>query len=302
MAIFRVVSLVFAALIVAASSLLAQVSRTWLPNIGDQFLCAVSYSCPCGIDQSFSENDTILFVIAGKSDSSISIDNKVIAGHYYHFVPVPNPHDTSSLIYFPSSSNLIFESNNIKSSISTGYVRPPSDSLYTFLLKNDSIAFRNGDTIHTVWFATEPINYQGSGPWHSAVMNFSPELGWFVSMQGCNAQLDLQTALDYENWYVNLISATKVERGVESYPSASAVSFLKYQSNLLEFNYYGTANGHSICRLLDPLGRPIQSWQMPIESGERQIALNVADVPSGVYFLRVSGDGIDEVKKVAIVH
>jgi hypothetical protein len=52
-------------------------------------------------------------------------------------------------------------------------------------------------------------------------------------------------------------------------------------------------------RRCDP---PIRSWQMPVETGERRITLNVADVPSGVYFLRVTAGAVEEVKGVCIAH
>ena len=54
--------------------------------------------------------------------------------------------------------------------------------------------------------------------------------------------------------------------------------------------------------LIDPLGRPIHSWPLEVSAGETQVHLNVADVPSGVYFLRVSAAGMEEVRKVVIVH
>ena len=50
------------------------------------------------------------------------------------------------------------------------------------------------------------------------------------------------------------------------------------------------------------LGRSIRSWQLEVAAGESQVHLNVADVPSGVYFLRVSGTGVEEVKRVCIAH
>jgi hypothetical protein len=54
--------------------------------------------------------------------------------------------------------------------------------------------------------------------------------------------------------------------------------------------------------LLDALGRPVRSWQLAATDGPREITLNVSDAPSGVYFLRLQGDGVDEVKRVAIIH
>ncbi|MDP4198014.1 MAG: hypothetical protein Q8922_01135 [Bacteroidota bacterium] len=38
------------------------------------------------------------------------------------------------------------------------------------------------------------------------------------------------------------------------------------------------------------------------DPGPRQITLNVADVPSGMYFLRLSAPGIEQVQKVCIAH
>ncbi len=55
-------------------------------------------------------------------------------------------------------------------------------------------------------------------------------------------------------------------------------------------------------QLLDPLARPIRAWSLDVAAGESQVHLNVADVPSGVYFLRVSAAGMEEVRKVVIAH
>ena len=53
---------------------------------------------------------------------------------------------------------------------------------------------------------------------------------------------------------------------------------------------------------LDPIGRTVRSLQLPVDAGSQQISLNVADVPSGVYFLRISAPGVEEMRKVVIVH
>ena len=95
---------------------------------------------------------------------------------------------------------------------------------------------------------------------------------------------------------MSLIAADKANSGVQSenHPGLQVFS----NGGLLQL-----ANMEaSAIALTDLVGRTIRTWQFPRFDVPREITLNVADVPSGVYFLRVTGGGVDEVKKVCITH
>ena len=61
-------------------------------------------------------------------------------------------------------------------------------------------------------------------------------------------------------------------------------------------------NSATAVQLVDPLGRIVRAWEIPIGAGDEHVTVNVADVASGVYFLRVSAAGMEEVRKVVILH
>jgi hypothetical protein len=131
--------------------------------------------------------------------------------------------------------------------------------------------------------------------------SYSPDLRWFyswsngydnVNYEGSGAEGD-ENITHY--WLMSASQAIVLSKDrTDSYLNVRTDGkFITLSISSSKPNFY---------ILLDPLGRPVRSWQMPVEAGERRITLNVADVPSGVYFLRVSGGGVDEVKRVCITH
>jgi hypothetical protein len=132
----------------------------------------------------------------------------------------------------------------------------------------------------------------------SQVAVYSPDLRWFLYRSDASSSYpNIGVWSDY-NSSTTLLSANLSR--VDDSPSDAPEFLVQYQGTSLQI-LLDTWEPLALA-LLDPLGRSVRSWQVPVDSGERQITLNIADVPSGMYFLRVSGTGIDEVKKVAISH
>ncbi len=303
--------LVFGSLALAmlGTPLRAQDLRQWMPNVGDRFLCAFEYYCPCGEDQELFGSDTVLFtVIAEESLDSLHSDvivtkNEDIASHFRHSGQIPSPSDTVNPTHFSDTSYIAFEPPSIlQSSITTGTLAP-HDSMWAYVLNvgNDTTAMYQGDTLSSVLLATAPANYGNPSPWYDSWMNFVPALGWFADLGGRNMQADPATALDQENWSGELILYSKPLRSVAP-NSIDAGIIVSQAPGWLNLKFPASFSERFSTTLLDPLGRAIRSWQMPVEAGGREITLNVADVPSGVYFLRISGAGIQELKKVWIAH
>ncbi|MFI5202663.1 MAG: T9SS type A sorting domain-containing protein, partial [Candidatus Kapaibacterium sp.] len=136
------------------------------------------------------------------------------------------------------------------------------------------------------------ISYTGS---YGSGAVFLPTLGWFLSLAGYESNGPCFWTCIEEQWTMSLISASKVHSSVQS-ESRSNILLLT-NSRLLQLVNFEASN----ITLMDLLGRVVNAWQFP-GSGSRDVTLNVADVPSGIYFLRVSGSGMDKVKKVCIAH
>jgi len=214
--------------------------------------------------------------------------------------------DTSTVdpVHFAVTSYIAFESpNTIQSSITIGTIAP-HDSMwaYSLTIQHDTNANYQNDTFSSVWLATTPSDYKKPSPWHDSWMNFVPSIGWFASIGGQNLQTDPSIVLDQEDWSGELILYSKPLRGVLSNIANGAGIAVSQSTNLISINLSSSVSEKFSFSLLDLLGRPIRSWQLPVDAGERQISLNVADVPSGVYFLRISAPGVEEMRKVVIVH
>jgi hypothetical protein len=128
---------------------------------------------------------------------------------------------------------------------------------------------------------------------------FLSRLGWFYSLRASQGGSCCTMGADPHTWSMTLLAATKIDASV---PLSECGAFNAAQDGrLLRISIYKFDSERDLT-LLDPLGRPVRSWQLTASDGPREITLNVADVPSGVYFLRLSGNGVDEVRRVAIVH
>jgi hypothetical protein len=131
---------------------------------------------------------------------------------------------------------------------------------------------------------------------------YSPQIRWFTyldnSTDGIHGPSDL-TIDEFES--ESLLVASSL--GVNASPALENNDFTVYvNGGLLHVSFLNVASDQISFGLMDPLGRPVRSWQLAANDGPREISLNVADVPSGVYFLRLRGGGLDEVKRVAIIH
>jgi hypothetical protein len=134
--------------------------------------------------------------------------------------------------------------------------------------------------------------------------SFSPDLGWYYEGSQFDGAWTLPAPgkgpqkLDghscRENRYRLLFAETPMKRVEIEQLSKERVWFDGF--NLIAQGFQNIKT----LKILDPLGRPVRSWQLAASDGPREITLNVADVPSGVYFLRLQGGGVDEVRKVLI--
>ncbi len=135
---------------------------------------------------------------------------------------------------------------------------------------------------------------------------YSPDLRWFVSRSFS------ESGYSHPKWGGNisgsdtLVAAitSRFDMSVDKAHPLSRVGSIKVSGDgkLINAEIMLANSLHAKLMLLDPLGRPIRSWALDVAAGESQVHLNVADVPSGVYFLRVSAPGLEDVKKVCIVH
>ena len=132
---------------------------------------------------------------------------------------------------------------------------------------------------------------------------YSPTLRWFYSFDG--KRTDNQYT--HDTWHYSLLTAQVASAGV-ALPASTYIKSQPIQASV-------TSNGKSVdvdislltrdeleVVLLDPLARPIRSWSLDAQAGESEVHLNVADVPSGVYFLKLSAPGVEDVRKVVIAH
>jgi hypothetical protein len=131
--------------------------------------------------------------------------------------------------------------------------------------------------------------------------SYSPELRWFVSRSRSVGTPSYTS--DYSIWKEDRSLVTVFTAGVAK-PTTNGKENLRVSEapNSLTLHLLCLQVPNFMISLLDPLGRPIRSWQLAASDGPREITLNVADVPSGVYFVRLQGGGVDEVKRVAIIH
>ncbi|HZK76389.1 MAG TPA: hypothetical protein VFD13_05715 [Candidatus Kapabacteria bacterium] len=176
---------------------------------------------------------------------------------------------------------------------------------YDFSIASDTeIAFDS--TLLNAYFSqydTTTAQQNGLSDYLGSIAIYSPQLRWFCFFSSSDNEPPPDETYTGTSGNSTLLFASNFQSKVDELPLNSPVDVTVDQTgNLLSLMLWRSGWEHSSISLLDPLGRSIRSWQLPVGAGERQITLNIADVPSGVYFLRVSGEGIDEVKKVCITH
>jgi hypothetical protein len=296
-AALRVVSLVLAVLS-GAVNLSAQSFPNLKPDIGDKFICQIQESCNCG-DWKCEGMDTISFEITEVSSTIDSLHTNVVVAstkalglHMASYVWGGMGWDVNPVSHtYPDSTLLSFEPKNV---IQTTF-RAGASADWSALWAS-KIPFER-DT--TILFQGSTIN--GSKSTNMTAI-YLPSIGWFFSLAGGQGDKNIccPGMAGYERWSMSLIGAIKIHSTVAT--TSKSELGLMISDGLLTLSSKAVSSGTCSIGLLDPLGRPVHSWQMPVEAGERRITLNVADVPSGVCFLRVSGGGVDEVKRVAIIH
>ena len=253
----------------------------WKPSVGDKFICSVSHHTDCG-DYKCDGLDTVMFEIIDTANNAVSEPSAVAAA-----TTAIGVHLTSYAWGFGwDSSSVSAHYKNTTYMASQG-----QRSIETSFLGYDS-----GWTAISVPKDTSVI-FQGRS--YAAVASnssdfFVPALGWFFSLRGYERPCLSDCIVQY--WTMSLISASKTKSSVQADPQSNA--YLLSGGSLLQLVNVEASN----ITLSDLLGRPIHSWQLPIEAGPRQITLNVADVPSGIYFLKLTAPEVEEVRKVVITH
>jgi hypothetical protein len=285
-------ALLVSAMILIASLAHAQNISSWKPNVGDRFICQVIELCNCG-DWKCDGIDTLIFDIVSTSYRADNIHQNVVlavtnaqARHLASYVWGRGGWSVTSLFaQYPDTTLISFDSTNTILTTFRAGASAEVSSKWTnsFPFVRDTSVVFEGESISAAKASYYDI--------------FLPSLGWFYSMDG--GQVDRNICCPgiatFESWVMQLISVEKVERSASSdqEPTFSLTS----KNGLLELN-----TSTSLISILDLVGRPIRSWQLAASDGPHEIMLNVSDVPNGVYFLRLQGNGVDEVKRVAIIH
>ncbi len=289
------------ALVVLASPLRAQDLRKWMPNVGDQFVYdevwASSGQNGSGSQpHSSSGHDTLTMEI-------VKNDSLFIGDTTWHVVIVKDSdygakQSSQQSFYF----HLGHDSNSTHS-LMIDEVEPITRHpfAYDFSDSRDSQTEYGSKQITAYRFDSsigiDGLIQQGID---SEVAVYSPELRWFLYRYD-----EFSSYPNFGVWGDNSDEQTMLSAAlsrVDESPPGASMFFVQYHGTSLQIWLHTDTRKPLALSLLDLLGRPIRSWQLPVDAGERQITLNVADVPSGVYFIRISGGGIDEVKKVCIMH
>ena len=256
----------------------------WKPSVGDKFFMHVEYSSLWGTHTltQGSGIDTLLVE---------SVDSNVDTEHRNALVLLVNSNH-KEVIYFDSSQS---PSVGPYPFVISG---TPYRKSFDFALSRDT-QFVADDSIR--YSAVEVHEYDTSGGVTSSDdMIYSPGLRWIVSYDFFRGYPLSSGGLRWEYGGQTLMAAaTRMNSGVKRVAADENKYAIPMRGGFISLPILDNIDE---LLLFDPLGRTVRSWQLPAESGPREITLNVADLPSGVYFLRISSPGADEVKKVAIVH
>ncbi len=283
--------LLFGSLLLLAPILRAQDLRQWMPKVGDQFVYdRVLIKWPPWV------HDTIRVIVDSVvlSGDSASQYQVFTHGSYYPGFSGNPPYSFSQ--GDSAGSQFPF----------TVSARPflvnPGDTMVRFdFSKGSLLAYQYGGKNITVVTASSgfdarpgtssPNTYHGS-------LWYSKEIKWFVADSG---YWDNAPADETLNWSRTLISAWNLAVN-SSQPSSNTVIRISQSNGLLTIDLALTSSSKTSLQLLDILGRPVRAWAMEVAAGESRITLNNADVPSGVYFLKLTAPGVEEVRRVCIAH
>ena len=297
-------ALFVSAMMVVASVANAQVDSMakWKPKVGDKFVYHHTYSGPDasgGHAHPRQTDDTVIVLIMDNNATIDSTVNEVVVARwgdetkYFQF--------QSTLNARQSDHQMIVHCNETGSLMSS----PTGKFDYSFDYSQDTSSYK-------IVFEGNLISVYGSSWWFSdgiyergrIDLNYSPELKWFCF--GGGIVIGGDPGSDWmETWSDTLIAAVSVQADAPNIfrdDNAHAEILASISSSFLGIDIRLQSNEVLELTLLDPLARPIRSWSLDVASGESQVHLNVADVPSGVYFLKFSAPGVEEVRKVVIVH
>ncbi len=304
MVYLRVALLISLALAASSLSVRAQDPLAkWKPSVGDKFMYSYENGYVGGRDgrirDSSYQRDTLIVEIL-KTDTTIdSLHHFVVAAQYSHRSGSTYFDSSEQLFYFhtgkdsSSAHSLAIDNNPV-------FHHAPWEFDYDFSTSRDSqitlgarqlTAYSFDSTAHVPFAVNDVTNQE--------IAVYSPELRWFVYSSSYTSGY-----WTFHEWSTDSSSSTLLSAStlIVDDPKTTTDFIVSLTESSLSFRLPKIDVREQSISLLDLLGRPIRSWQMPMEAGERCITLNVADVPNGVYFLRVSAEGVDEIKKVCIAH
>jgi hypothetical protein len=257
----------------------------WKPNVGDKFTYYHQQSWSDGAEGNRNTghgSDTVVMEVV-RTDTVIMEVNQTdtsVDTVYRSAVPVEGA--PKRYFYFAAGRDTM--SSHSFGIMSIPFNPDQGDFRFDFSRSADSeivvgsnhlTAYRDAETRPYMWLASL-----------SQKALYSPELRWFL-------YLDNSTYGNvYAHYWVDdyssytLIAASTL--GVATSTTDNGFAHWS-RGTLLHLILAESIVDQKSMSLLDPLGRPVRSWQLAASDGPREISLNVADVPSGVYFLRLQG-------------
>ncbi|SRR5581483_4476649 len=280
----------------------AQNLRQWMPNVGDRFVYlqhsfTIDYvhGYPNGpgedmIDTIFTE------IVSIDSNYDLAHQHLVVEKQYHSFFL-----DTVTMFYNFFVGQNAGSVHPFDITVYDGFCTYCSEIGYDFSRATDTEVTFDSEILTAYIFLHDSITNQGGpiGLFRSTAV-YSPQLHWFYSFSDSSNEPTPDYSYAAGSNKTSLLYASTFPSKVEERSIMASLDLTNQTGNLLRVTLQKSDREPSRIILLDPVGRPIRSWQMPVGAGERQLTLNVANVPSGIYFLRVSGTGFDEVKKVMI--
>jgi hypothetical protein len=290
------------------SPLHAQDLRQWMPNVGDKFIYLehsdeIEYWHGVQNGFIFSSIDTLYMEI-------VSIDSNYDSTHA-HVVVVREfgvgqylRSDTTTVFYYFHAGSDSGSLHPFATTVGNSFCSSCNDDNYDFSIAADTEITFGANQLSAFSFQYDSIvNSGGTFGSISSSAIYSPQLHWFCYLISSDNEPPPDETYTESSDTISLLYASNFQSKVEELPTDGTHEVIVNQSgNLLNLTLGSSGWEPSAISLLDLLGRPIRSWLVPVDAGERQISLNVADVQSGVYFLQVSAPGVEEMRKLVIVH
>ena len=273
----------------------------WKPSVGDKFVYYETWEdgsywhgAPYSVT---SGNDTLTMKILN-TDSAYS-------DSFQHVVTVQNSSAqrkiiNKSLYYYHPGKNL---SSAHPFAIDIGYTLCSSCVIsYDFSIAVDTQVTYGASPLKVFAFEHDSEINGNPNAYRNAAAQFSKAFKWLYSTNSSDYEPGQDPYYNGSFGSITLISAITVLSAVEQQPAHGYAPMTITQSaNYLTITSFDTGGRVFTISLLDPLARAIRSWQIPAGTGAERITLNIADVPSGIYFLKLEGQGIGEVKKLALL-